>query len=86
MKNHWQMYYSRAVADYLIQLGDAGRDLRRIVALLAEYGVPANAVVDEGDMPATYTWAAAEHWITCVVVEEEQAIYVGNVRPVEKGD
>lgn len=81
MRTHWRVHRSREVVDYVISLREAGRGIRQILSLLAQYGVPANADVSEG-APPVYTWMAAGHVITCLVAEEERAIYVAVVQPL----
>jgi len=69
------------VVDYVIGLRAAGHGIRQILSLLAQYGVPANADISEGE-PPVYTWTASGHVITCFVVEEARAIYVAVVQPL----
>lgn len=82
MKTRWRVHRSREVVDYLIRLREAGRGIRQVISFLAQYGVPANADVDQTVAPPTYTWTAAGHFITCIVAEEERAIYVAVVEPL----
>lgn len=83
MKTRWRVHRSREVADYLIRLREAGRGIRQIISFLAQYGVPPNADIDKTVLPHTHTWTAAGHIITCIVAEEEKAIYVAAVEPME---
>lgn len=84
MKIHWRVHRSQEVTAYLFRLRDAGRGIRQAINFLAEHGVPSTATPDNDESPTTYSWEAAGHIITCVIAEEERAIYVLDVEPLEE--
>ena len=86
MKDLWRVHRSREVTHYLTRLRDQGRGIRQVIALLIEYGVPATAELDDTETPPTYTWEAAGHVISCIVAQEDRAIYVSAVEPLEEPD
>ncbi len=83
MRTKWRIHRSRQATAYLVGLREAGQGIQQVIDLLAQYGIPANADKDEKEKIATYTWTAVGHIITCVLAEEEQAIYVATVKPMD---
>lgn len=83
MRTRWRVHRKREVVDYLVGLRDKGKGIRQVISLLAVYGVPANADINRDGIPTVYTWTAAGHAIGCFIEEEERAIYVSEIRPME---
>jgi len=81
----WRVHRSRVVAAYLVGLREEGRGIRQMTDFLSTHGVPSTATVNRDEEPATVSWLAAGHYITCVVADEERAIYVQVVRPIVEG-
>ena len=78
MNAPWRIHRHKAVTAYLVSLREAGRALRQHIESLKVTGIPADATEIE---PHTYLWLAADHWIGCVVDEQEKAIYISEIQP-----
>lgn len=85
MRTKWRIYCSQPATAYLVGMGELGLGIQQVIDRLAQVGVPANADKDETAQPVTHTWTAVGHIITCIVAEEEQAIYVAEVEPMDIG-
>ncbi len=64
-QNYWLVERVRTVAAYLIELREAGTDLRAAIKKLQQ-GIPEDAYQTQEE-PETWQWIEARHWITFVV-------------------
>ena len=64
-REYWTVERVRKVTNYLVELREAGTNIRAAVKSLQQ-GIPADAYQIQED-PETWQWLEAQHWITFVV-------------------
>jgi hypothetical protein len=80
VKIQWRIHRHQDVTAYLVSLREAGQEIRAHIESLKATGIPADAMEVE---PHNYFWLAAGHWIGCVVDEQDKALYIANIDPVD---
>ena len=79
----WSLEYDREVVQYLVSLRESGSEIRKAIKSL-QHGIPDDARKVQ-DVPETWEWPEARHWITIKVDRERKWIYIADVSEMEEG-
>ncbi|MEM7129352.1 MAG: hypothetical protein AAF702_23675 [Chloroflexota bacterium] len=78
----WTLEYDKEVVQYLIGLRESGGEIRKVIKSL-QNSFPEDAQKIQ-DIPETWEWLEARHWITFEIDRAKKWIYIADVSEISE--